>query len=446
MQAAQFAKMAPAAIVSVKARQIFDSRGNPTVEADVTTAKGLFRAASPSGASTGIYEAVELRDKEAGYMGKSVLKAVANVNDLIAPALAGKDPTDQKAIDELMIELDGTDNKGKLGANAILAVSMAVCKAGAAEKGVPLYKHIADLAGNPQLVLPVPAFNVINGGSHAGNKLAMQEFMILPVGAASFTEAMQMGSEVYHNLKAVIKKKHGQDAVNVGDEGGFAPPILSNEEGLDLLVEAIDKAGYEGKVKIGMDVAASEFLTEDKMYDLDFKTENNDGSHKKSGAEMIQLYQDFCAKYPIVSIEDPFDQDDFDNTAELTKGCDGQQIVGDDLLVTNPKRVAAAIEGKTCNALLLKVNQIGSVTEAIEAVRMSKEAGWGVMTSHRSGETEDTFIADLAVGLATGQIKTGATCRSERLAKYNQLLRIEEELNAEGGAVYAGENFRHIGW
>merc|ERR1712078_712880 len=380
-----------ATIAKVWGRQVFDSRGNPTVECDVTLSSGaLFRAAVPSGASTGIYEALELRDGGAEYMGKGVKKAVANINTVIGPALEGKDPTAQKALDDLMVqELDGTQNdwgwcKSKLGANAILAVSMAVCKAGAGAKGVALYRHIADLAGNKDLQLPVPSFNVINGGSHAGNKLAMQEFMILPVGAASFTEAMQMGSEVYHNLKAVIKKKHGQDAVNVGDEGGFAPPILSNEEGLDLLVEAIDKAGYEGKVKIGMDVAASEFLTEDKMYDLDFKTENNDGSHKKSGAEMIQLYQDFCAKYPIVSIEDPFDQDDFDNTAELTKGCDGQQIVGDDLLVTNPKRVAAAIEGKTCNALLLKVNQIGSVTEAIEACKLTQEQGWGVVVSHRS--------------------------------------------------------------
>ena len=375
-------------------------------------------------------------------MGKGVSKAVANVNEIIAPALIGQDPKDQRGIDKIMCDLDGTDNKGKLGANAILAVSMAVCKAGAAELGIPLYKHIAKLAGNPKLVLPVPSFNVINGGSHAGNKLAMQEFMVLPVGAATFTEAMRMGGEVYHNLKKVIKAKHGQDSVNVGDEGGFAPPILSNEEGLDLLVEAIEKAGYTGKVKIGMDVAASEFYTEDKMYDLDFKTEDNDGSHKKSGAEMIQLYKDFCEKYPFVSIEDPFDQDDFDNTAQLTADLAGVQIVGDDLLCTNPKRVAAAIEGKTCNALLLKVNQIGSVTEAIEAVQMAKGAGWGVMTSHRSGETEDTFIADLAVGLSTGQIKTGAPCRSERLAKYNQLLRIEEELGE--AATYAGDDFRFI--
>ena len=376
-------------------------------------------------------------------MGKGVTKAVENVNTIIAPALVGKDPTDQKAIDDLMIELDGTKNKGKLGANAILAVSMAVSKAGAAEKGVPLYKHIADLAGNGKLVLPVPAFNVINGGSHAGNKLAMQEFMILPVGASTFAEAMRMGSEVYHNLKTVIKAKYGQDACNVGDEGGFAPNIQENKEGLELLKEAIEKAGYTGKIKIGMDVAAAEFYTEDKMYDLDFKTENNDGSMKKTGEEMIEMYKEFCSEYPIVSIEDPFDQDDFENTGLLT-GAGVCQVVGDDLLVTNPERVATAIEAKACNALLLKVNQIGSISEAIEAVRMSKKAGWGVMASHRSGETEDSYIADLAVGLATGQIKTGAPCRSERLSKYNQLLRIEEELGAD--AVYAGETYRHIGW
>ena len=376
-------------------------------------------------------------------MGKGVTKAVENVNTIIAPALIGKDPTDQKAIDDLMIELDGTKNKGKLGANAILAVSMAVSKAGAAEKGVPLYKHIADLAGNGKLVLPVPAFNVINGGSHAGNKLAMQEFMILPVGASTFAEAMRMGSEVYHNLKTVIKAKYGQDACNVGDEGGFAPNIQDNKEGLELLKEAIEKAGYTGKIKIGMDVAAAEFYTEDKMYDMDFKTENNDGSMKKTGEEMIEMYKEFCSEYPIVSIEDPFDQDDFENTGLLT-GSGVCQVVGDDLLVTNPERVATAIEAKACNALLLKVNQIGSISEAIEAVRMSKKAGWGVMASHRSGETEDSYIADLAVGLATGQIKTGAPCRSERLSKYNQLLRIEEELGAD--AVYAGETYRHIGW
>lgn len=439
-------------ISKVIARQIFDSRGNPTVECDLTTDKGLFRAAVPSGASTGIYEALELRDGvKTDYMGKGVSKAVENVKTIIAPGIKGMDEADQKAVDKKMVEeLDGTTNewgwcKSKLGANAILAVSMAVCKAGAAAKGLPLYEHIANLAGNPtdKMYLPVPAFNIINGGSHAGNKLAMQEFMILPIGASSFTEAMKMGSEVYHNLKSVIKKKYGQDACNVGDEGGFAPNILANEEGLNLVVEAIEKAGYTGKVKIGMDVAASEFYTEDKMYDLDFKTtgEGKDASQKITGEALTNMYKSFCEKYPVISIEDPFDQDDFEAygkmTADLGEKC---QVVGDDLLVTNPKRVKKAVDSKACNALLLKVNQIGSVSESIEAVAMSKAAGWGVMTSHRSGETEDSFIADLAVGLGTGQIKTGAPCRSERLSKYNQLLRIEEQLGDKG--VYTGEEYR----
>merc|ERR1719333_1066456 len=321
---------------------------------------------------------------------------------------------------------------------------MAVCKAGAAAKGMPLYKHIAELAGNPtdKMYMPVPSFNIINGGSHAGNKLVMQEFMILPVGAESFKEAMKMGSEVYHNLKTVIKAKYGQDACNVGDEGGFAPNILDNTEGLDLVVEAIEKAGYTGKVKIGMDVAASEFWKEEeKVYDLDFKTENNDKSQCKTGDELMEVYKDFVTNYPMVSIEDPFDQDDFPTYTKMTAELGGPcQIVGDDLLVTNPTRVQKAIDEKACNALLLKVNQIGSVSESIEAVNMAKGAGWGVMTSHRSGETEDSFIADLAVGLKTGQIKTGAPCRSERLAKYNQLLRIEEELGAN--AIYTGDKFR----
>jgi enolase len=431
-------------IKSIHARQIFDSRGNPTVEVDVVTDKGLFREQVPSGASTGIYEALELRDNDkANYLGKGVSKAVKNVNEIIAPALIGKNPVNQEEIDNFMLSLDGTDNKGKLGANAILGVSLAVCRAGAAEKGVPLYRHIADLAGNSRkLILPVPAFNVINGGSHAGNKLAMQEFMILPVGASSFTEAMKMGTEVYHTLKNIIKDKYGQDATNVGDEGGFAPNIQNNREGLDLLNQAISKAGYNGKVVIGMDVAASEFCTEDKRYDLDFKTKNNDGKFVVTGDQLSNIYKEFAKDYPVVSIEDPFDQDDWEHYGKLTTDI-GQniQIVGDDLLVTNPKRIATAIQKKACNALLLKVNQIGSVTESVRACKMAQEAGWGVMVSHRSGETESTFIADLVVGLGTGQIKTGAPCRSERLAKYNQLLRIEEELGAQGG--FAGTKFRY---
>ncbi|KAK4514416.1 uncharacterized protein ATC70_002011 [Mucor velutinosus] len=430
-------------VSKVFARQIFDSRGNPTVEVEVTTPKGVFRAAVPSGASTGIHEAVELRDGDkSAYMGKGVLKAVANVNDVIGPKLIdAKIPvTEQKTIDEFLIKLDGTPNKGKLGANAILGVSLAVAKAAAGDKGVPLYVHFADLSGSKKpFVLPVPAFNVINGGSHAGNKLAMQEFMILPTGAKSFKEAMKIGSEVYHNLQSVIKAKYGLDATNVGDEGGFAPNIQKNEEGLELLVQAIEKAGYTGKVKIGMDCAASEFYKDGK-YDLDFKNPDSDKSKWIDGKELTALYNSFAEKYPIVSIEDAFDQDDWAAWAHLNAESEFQ-LVGDDLLVTNPKRIVTAIEKKACNALLLKVNQIGTVTESIQAALDSQAAGWGVMVSHRSGETEDTTIADLVVGLRTGQIKTGAPCRSERLAKYNQLLRIEEELG-EGNSIYAGENFR----
>lgn len=430
-----------AEIRAVKAREILDSRGNPTVEVDLTTDKGVFRAAVPSGASTGIYEALELRDKDKGrYLGKGVLKAVANVNDIIGPAIIGKSVLDQEAIDELLLKLDGTENKEKLGANAILGVSLAVAKAAAGAKGVPLYRHIADIAGVTEFVLPVPAFNVINGGSHAGNKLAMQEFMLLPVGAPSFREALRYGAEVYHTLKGVINAKYGQDATNVGDEGGFAPNIQSNKEGLELLKTAIEKAGYTGKVKIGMDVAASEFFDNGK-YDLDFKNPNKDGSQVKSGDELAELYKEFIAEFPVISIEDPFDQDDWESYTKLTAAVGTNvQIVGDDLLVTNPKRIQTAIEKKACNALLLKVNQIGTLTEAIRAAKLAQSQGWGVMVSHRAGETEDTFIADLVVGLRTGQIKTGAPCRSERLAKYNQLLRIEEELGDK--ARYAGEQFR----
>ncbi|PKU44356.1 gamma-enolase isoform x1 [Limosa lapponica baueri] len=429
------------AVERIHAREILDSRGNPTVEVDLYTHKGMFRAAVPSGASTGIYEALELRDNDKSrFLGKGVLQAVDHINSTVAPALVGSglSVVDQEKIDNLMLEMDGTENKSKFGANAILGVSLAVCKAGAAEKDVPLYRHIADLAGNSDLILPVPAFNVINGGSHAGNKLAMQEFMILPVGAESFRDAMRIGAEVYHNLKSVIKEKYGKDATNVGDEGGFAPNILENSEALELLKEAIDKAGYTDKIVIGMDVAASEFYRDGK-YDLDFKSPD-DPSRYISADELGDLYQSFVRDYPVVSIEDPFDQDDWEAWSKFTANV-GIQIVGDDLTVTNPKRIERAVEEKACNCLLLKVNQIGSVTEAIQACKLAQENGWGVMVSHRSGETEDTFIADLVVGLCTGQIKTGAPCRSERLAKYNQLMRIEEELGDE--ARFAGHNFRN---
>eukprot|EP00761_Pharyngomonas_kirbyi_P011501 gb/GECH01011526.1/.p1 GENE.gb/GECH01011526.1/~~gb/GECH01011526.1/.p1 ORF type:complete len:435 (+),score=129.51 gb/GECH01011526.1/:1-1305(+) len=430
-------------IQSIKGREILDSRGNPTVEVDLKTDKGLFRAAVPSGASTGVYEALELRDQDKSrFLGKGVTHAISNVNNIIAPELVGKDETKQEELDNLMLKLDGTKNKSKLGANAILGVSLAICKAGAGAKEVPLYQHIADIAGT-KILLPVPSFNVVNGGSHAGNGLAMQEFMILPVGAKSFKEALRMGSETYQNLKSVVKSKYGQDATNVGAEGGFAPSIQDNKEALELLMEAIDKAGYTGKIKLGMDVAASEFYLSDKnVYDLDFKNPNNDGKHCVSGDQLVDSYHSWIKNYPIVSIEDPFDQDDWESYAKLTESVGSQvQIVGDDLLVTNPDRIQTGIDKKACNALLLKVNQIGSVTESINACQMSRKAGWGVMVSHRSGETEDTFIADLVVGLGTGQIKTGATARSERNAKYNQLLRIEEELGDK--AQFAGEHFRN---
>eukprot|EP00927_Polykrikos_kofoidii_P039662 TRINITY_DN339_c0_g1_i2.p1 TRINITY_DN339_c0_g1~~TRINITY_DN339_c0_g1_i2.p1 ORF type:complete len:446 (+),score=90.83 TRINITY_DN339_c0_g1_i2:75-1412(+) len=439
-------------IRQLKAREILDSRGNPTIEVDLATDKGLFRAAVPSGASTGIYEALELRDKDANrYLGKGVLTAVKNVNEIIAPKLFGKNVMEQNELDKMMYEeLDGTQNewgwcKEKLGANAILAVSMAICRAAAACKNQTLYHRIAELAGKPtdKFVLPVPAFNVINGGSHAGNGLACQEFMILPVGASSFREALQIGAEVYHTLKKVIKEKYGQDACNVGDEGGFAPCVTENEEALDVLMVALEKSGHKDKVRLGTDVAASEFYDGDqKKYDLFWKDEKKKGSALMDSEALSAYYRRWCEKYPLVSIEDPFDQDDWDAYRPFTATV-GElvQVVGDDLLVTNPKRITKAMEGTAaCNALLLKVNQIGSISEAVDACKMCQEAGWGVMVSHRSGETEDVFIADLSVGLRAGQIKTGAPCRSERNAKYNQLLRIEEELGDR--ATYAGVNFR----
>lgn len=410
-----------AMIKAISAMQVFDSRGNPTVECAVETEDGLFRSIVPSGASTGRHEAVELRDGEKAYLGKGVTKAVENITKVIAPNLAGMNPENQREIDFLMIELDGTENKGKLGANAILAVSMAVCRAGAAARGIQLYRHIAGLAGNNELVLPIPFFNVINGGQHGGNNLDIQEFMVAPVGAETFAEAMMMGTEAYHALKAIIKEKYGVNAINVGDEGGFAPPLDDNEEPLRLILEAIARAGYEGKIKIALDAAANEFFKEGR-YSINGKS--------ISGKELAGLYLKLKESYPVISFEDPFAEDDWDNFAEFTSEAK-IQVVGDDLLVTNPKRIAQAIERKACNALLLKANQIGTVSEAIQACADAKKAGWNVMVSHRSGETEDSFIADLAVGLGNGQIKSGAPCRGERLAKYNQLLRIERETGAK---------------
>ena len=414
----------------------------------MVTENGMFRASCPSGASTGAYEACELRDGDKGrYGGKGVLTAVGNVNTVLGPALLGKDETQQEACDKIMLELDGTPNKLKMGANAILTVSLALAKAGAASKKVPLYQHFADLAGNKDLVMPVPSFNVINGGSHAGNGLAFQEFMVLPTGASSFSEAMQIGCEIYASLKAVTKKTYGQDACNVGDEGGFAPPILNNREGVELLMDAIDKSGHTDKIILGMDVASSEFCVDGK-YDLNKKIRKaGDNSPMLTKEELGDFYKGLCKDFPIKSIEDGFDEDDWEGWTAFTKDMgEDVQIVGDDLTVTNPVKIEKAAGMGACNALLLKVNQIGSVTESINAVKLAKQSGWGIMTSHRSGETEDNYIADLAVGLCTGQIKTGAPCRSERLAKYNQLLRIEEELGGKDKAIFAGQSWRCPSW
>lgn len=440
-----------ATIKDIHAREILDSRGNPTIEVDLTTELGVFRAAVPSGASTGIYEALELRDKDPKrYGGKGVLKAVDNVNKIIKPALIGKDASKQKELDMLMVEnLDGTKNewgfcKSKLGANAILAVSLAAARAGAAYKKVPLYKYVAELAGKntDKFVVPVPSLNIINGGAHAGNKLSFQEFMIMPTGAKTFKEAMQIGAEVYHSLQKVLKEKYGAGAINVGDEGGFGVPELGGEEeALECVMKAIEAAGHKGKVDLATDIAASDFyLEKEKLYDMGKKTGATD--KKITSDQHLDFIESLCKKFPFVSVEDPFDQDDFEAYSKMQArmGKD-YQIVGDDLLVTNPTRIKLAIEKKMCNALLLKVNQIGSLTEAIDACLMSQKEGWGVMVSHRSGETEDSFIADLVVGLGTGEIKTGAPCRSDRLAKYNQILRIEEELGDK--CVYAGKNFRN---
>ena len=408
-------------IEDIVAREILDSRGNPTVEAEVVLSGGAMGvAAVPSGASTGVHEALELRDGDRNrFGGKGVLKAVDNINQNLAMELAGWDALDQVGIDEFMVGLDGTANKGKLGANAILAVSLAVAKAAANALGLPLYRY---LGGVHARVLPVPMLNILNGGKHAENSTDLQEFMIMPVGAPSFAEALRWGSEVYHQLKKVLQSKKYD--TNVGDEGGFAPALSSNAEAIELILEAIEKAGFKpGKdIYIALDPAASE-LYEDGTYVL--KKEGR----KLSGAEMVEFYADWVGKYPIISIEDGLSQDDWKSWQLLRQRIgDRVQIVGDDLLVTNVQRLALGIERKAANSILIKLNQIGTLTETIAAVEMAKRASWTAVISHRSGETEDTTIADLSVALNTGQIKTGAPCRTDRVAKYNQLLRIEEEL------------------
>ncbi len=404
-------------ITKIKAREILDSRGNPTLEVDLFTQQTCQSAAVPSGASTGTHEAVELRDGGRRYLGKGVQKAIHNIEQKIYPLLRGMDCHHQRKIDEAMIDKDGTKNKSKFGANAILGVSLAAARAATAEKKKFLFQHLYAIADiNRKPIVPRPFFNVVNGGKHAGNQLAFQEFMIAPK-AKNFAEALRMGSEVHHVLKEVIEKKYGKEATNIGDEGGFAPPLKRAEEALDLLQQAIQKAGYKGKIEIAMDCAASEFYSKGK-YKLHVIM---------SREKLLDYYLHLIKKYPIISIEDPFEQEDFFSFAELRKKSK-IQIVGDDLTVTNIKRIKQAIQNKSCNCLLLKVNQIGTLTEALDAVKLAYENGWRVMVSHRSGETEDTFIADLAVAIGCGMIKAGAPCRGERIAKYNRLLRIEEVL------------------
>ncbi|MCW3988730.1 MAG: phosphopyruvate hydratase [Candidatus Bathyarchaeota archaeon] len=402
-------------IATIRAREVLDSRGNPTLEVEVTTGGGASgRAMVPSGASTGIYEAVELRDGGPRYHGKGVLKAISSVES-IAEKMIGMEVGDQKSIDRLMIELDGTQNKARLGGNALLGVSLASAKAAAAAEGVRLYEHVS---GGDAVLLPVPFFNVINGGQHAGNDLDFQEFMIAPLGAGSFSEALRIGSEIYHCLKGQLKDRHGDTAINVGDEGGFSPPLSRSEEALDAVSAAIEEMGYSGTVSLAMDVAASSFYAEGGYMVA---------GEKLDTGEMVDLYKELVDAYPLVSIEDPLQEEDFEGFAEVTRRVP-VQIVGDDLFVTTASRLRRGIELGACNALLWKVNQVGTLTEALEAASIAYEHGYNVMASHRSGDTEDPFVADLAVAIGCGQIKAGAPARGERTAKYNQLLRIEDWL------------------
>jgi enolase len=425
-------------IIEVLARQIFDSRGNPTVEVDVITENGIMgRAAVPSGASTGEHEAVELRDGGKAYMGKGVSQAVKNVNDALAQELIGASVFDQNKIDQTMIDLDGTPNKSKLGANAILGISLATAKAAANELGLPLYRYLGGVSAH---TLPVPMMNIINGGSHSDAPIAFQEFMVMPIGAESFTHAMQMGSEIFHHLKKVLHRRGLSTAV--GDEGGFAPTLDGTEDALETILRAIENAGYKAgdQVKIALDCAAAEFY-EDGVYDYT-KFEGDKGV-KRTSEEQAQYLADLSEKYPIISIEDGMDENDWEGWKALTeKAGDRLQLVGDDLFVTNVTRLSRGIEEGIANSILIKVNQIGTLSETIAAVEMAHRAGYTSVMSHRSGETEDNTIADLAVALNTGQIKTGSASRSDRMAKYNQLLRIEEEL--EHAAVYPQEKAFNI--
>lgn len=411
-------------IKSIKAREILDSRGNPTLEVELHTGSGVFTASVPSGASRGRYEAVELRDGGKRYRGKGVPKAVRNVNEIIAPKLKGKDVTRQKEIDEAMLELDGTENKSRLGANAIVGVSMAVCRAGAAAKKIPLWQYLGgELYKLPTVnQLPAPCFNIINGGAHAGNDLDVQEFMVVPQGK-NFTENLQIGTEIYHELKSVLKQTYGRLATNIGDEGGFAPPMKDTWEALDAIIKATENLGYKNKIKIILDVAASQFYGSGK-YRMKNAVFTREG--------LLNFYEDLLNRYPIIGLEDPFAEEDWEGWQKLNVKCQMSKIksliIGDDLLATNPKRIKMAKEKDACNALILKVNQIGTVTEALEVAALAESYGWNIIVSHRSGETCDDFIADLAVGIGADYIKAGAPARGERVAKYNRLLEIEEEV------------------
>jgi len=421
-------------IIKVKAREVLDSRGNPTVEVDIVTEHGIFRAVTPSGASAGQHEALELRDGDKSrYLGKGVLKAVKNVNKKIAPKLIGLDPNAQETIDNIMLKIDGTENKDKLGANAILPVSMAITKAGAGSKGLALFEYIGELFGVIPHRLPVPMCNVINGGKHAGQENSIQEHMLMPTGAKSFSEGIRMISESYHHLGKLLKQKFGAAGALIGDEGGYAPSQMTNVENrLDIMLKAASNAGYKSEMKIAMDPASSEFF-----YDGTYKI----GKKSFSGGEMVDFYVGLCKKYPIISIEDGLAEDDWESWVEMTKKLGTKvQIVGDDLFVTNTKRIKKGIKMHAANSVLIKLNQIGTVTETLNAIKMAHDQGWTAVISHRSGETEDNFISDLVVGTSAGQIKTGAPARSDRNAKYNQLLRIEEELSEE--AEYPGIDFR----
>ncbi|PIO02853.1 phosphopyruvate hydratase [Candidatus Micrarchaeota archaeon CG_4_10_14_0_2_um_filter_55_9] len=400
----------------VFARELLDSRGNPTVECELQTNKGVFRAMVPSGASTGTHEALELRDGGNRYHGQGVQKAVKNVNDVLAPLVLGKEP--RQALDQKLLQADGTPNKRRLGANAILSISMAISRAAAADQEKTLYEYVSRLSGRKPS-MPAIAANVVNGGMHAGNALKIQEYLIIPKGASSFTDGARMVSETYHELKKILKEKYGPEAINVGDEGGFAPPLSDNCEPFELISQAIEECGYAKKIFFGLDAAATNFYEKNK-YVLD---------KEYSGRELVDYYLGLAKTYPILWVEDPFAEDDFESFAALTSKAKFA-VVGDDLVVTNPKRIKTAIQKKACNCLLVKLNQIGTVSEAINAVKTARSAGWTTMVSHRSGETEDAFLADFAVGVGSEYVKIGAPARSDRTAKYNQLMRLEEQLTA----------------